>query len=224
MPEGTPNQTTHMAVALSSALGMKPLFLKARDEEGRVAGQLLCFSGFYAPLALLHRPWGRWALSSAGAVLRTYTWLYGPLIFDRSRYEKILRAILQTVDREASRNGVMVRQAVPPIHNGAIDQDVTRRAFEELGFQTTWWGTIMVDLRPGAEALWNALPKGSRYDVRKAERDGLRWYVPLVTRRSWSILLSDVLCMCVRGLRVPWRRVSERASITFGLKDIGISS
>lgn len=173
LPEGTFYQTTYMAEWQKIMHAYKPLFLIAK-EDSEIVGQLLFFEFFYAAYSWSRHNFLRPALPAIERLFRTYTWFYGPLIFKKEKFSYILGEILKSVDSYIQhRGGLMVRNAVPPIHNLAIDQSVLEACFKSSGYKITPRGTIMVNTAEPIEELWNSLKKGSRYDVKKALKDGI---------------------------------------------------
>lgn len=172
IPEGTIWQTTHI-IPVMQVFQYEPIFLIARDEERKVVGQLLMFSGSPCPNFLLGAPYKSVTLHLSKKLFRTYNWYYGPLIFDRIRFKKILDEFLSYLNQLSLQgSGFFVKDVIPPIHNRQLDQELTRTIYEKYGFQAKKVATITVDLTQDSDFLWADLKKTSRYDVKKAMRDG----------------------------------------------------
>ncbi|MFH1045760.1 MAG: hypothetical protein V1727_02210 [Candidatus Omnitrophota bacterium] len=171
VPDATIFQTTIMADLVEKIRGMKALYLVAEDALGNICAQLLFFEGisgliYQNDLSLLHRIYKRFH--------KNIFWHYGPLIFERDQYIPILSEIVRSIDEYAQKNAVhKIGEILPPVHDYGLDQEQIREVFEQHGFSARKSATVLIELHKGKEALWNELKKSSRYDVSKAQRDGV---------------------------------------------------
>lgn len=168
IPEGTINQTTHVdGFHMVTGGGFRPRYLVAEDEEGKVVGQLVLFQGPFAaqevvsrPLLKPFRPLCDWAFS-------TYTWMQGPLVFAKERLAEIHSALVQYVDRRATRETFMVRQATLPPYEEAELQLQAGASMAGSGFNPQPRSTFLVDLRRTPEEMWKGLKSSARKNLRK---------------------------------------------------------
>ena len=98
-----------------------------------------------------------WAVPLMERWFPCYTILYGPLVLEPSREEEVLTAFLDATEEHlATQGGIMVRRLILPL---ILPPERLNRRDEVLrsrGYSGTRWGTFVVDLRAGREALWEA--------------------------------------------------------------------
>lgn len=168
VPEGTINQTTHVEeFHMVTGGGVRPLYLVAEDEPGKIVGQLVMFQGPFAAQEVAARPLLKPFLPLCDWAFSTYTWMQGPLVFAKDRFGETHSALLEYVDERATRETYMIRRAtLPPYEDAAL-----RSGGEELmwarGFTTQPGITFLVDLRQTPEEMWQGLKSSARKNLRK---------------------------------------------------------
>jgi FemAB-related protein (PEP-CTERM system-associated) len=132
-------------------LGHKPLYLRAADRDGRIAGAL--------PLFLVNGLFGRRLVSvpmrdRGGVIAR-----------DARTASRLVRSAIE-LTRELNCKYLELRSLHP------IDADVVRE--HDLRCER-YWTTTRIDLSPGVDALWKALDRDAiRWGIGKARKQGLR--------------------------------------------------
>ncbi|MDA2915356.1 peptidoglycan bridge formation glycyltransferase FemA/FemB family protein [Nitrospinae bacterium AH_259_B05_G02_I21] len=114
--------------------------------------------------------------------------------------------------------GAMEVRGTLPIHGPVVEPAALHPVLERYGFVGREWATVLIDLRVPPEERWKKLTKGSRYDVRKAQRDGIE--VSEITSEEELKEYYGVLREAARRNRVPpalfgavaesWRYVNQR--------------
>lgn len=174
VPEGNFYQTTDASRMYERGKFYRPLYWLARDVDGSVVGQAIVLNEGLSNYFWLKRSWTAWSVPLMERLFPCYTVLYGPLIFDLSLEEEVLNAFLDTVDGHlASQGGIMVRRLISPQCLAPQQRQQRDTILRSRGYEPNQWGTFVVDLRPGKESLWQSLEKKTRYDVRKAKKDGV---------------------------------------------------
>lgn len=151
------------------------LYFTARDDRGRIVGQLLGIFGSpwgwgleRRPLAAVTQPLARWLAPH-------FYWQEGPLALVEDGAEKVRAALLRAVAEEAARRGC--RQVLGQAsHFGPnIDEPGSvARVAEDLGWAVEEKATLMVDLELAEEELWYNVRKEARTKVRKAAKQGIK--------------------------------------------------
>lgn len=144
----------------------KPFYIVV-ESNGEVAGQLLAIihtKYYWKDSNLISKSLG--SKLNLNSVLR---WEYGPIIHHSESKKEILDAILSALDKIARENDVtMIRGTTQP-YFGLDATDV----FQKQGYDHSEWATYVIDLPPESDHLYNKLNKETRYDIRKAEKNGL---------------------------------------------------
>lgn len=167
-PEGSIHQSTHVEdFHKVTGGGYSPLYLMAEDETGSVLGQLALLGGFFVAPELVARPWLRHLLPWCKGLLRTYTWIQGPLVFDQEQFSQVLLALLAAVDEMAGRDACMVREASLPYYRDYQLGDMAEAALRGRGFSSQRRATFCVDLRQSPDALWRGLKPAARKNLKK---------------------------------------------------------
>lgn len=168
VPEGTIAQTTHIeGFHLVTGGGSRPRYLVAQDEGGQVVGQLVLLEGFFAAPEVVARPWLRGFIPLCDWALRTYTWMQGPLVFEKGAFAEILTALLGHVDARAARGAYMVRRASLPAYEDGELRERGREVVARFGFAPQAEATFHLDLRKTPEELWKDLKSSARKNLRK---------------------------------------------------------
>ncbi len=161
-PGGTVFQSTAWARHVAHRGAVR--FLTACDEQQRPVGLLLVEKRAGAPRHPVRRLLG---IGDAH-----YTWRHGPLAAD-GEPGAVVDALLAHVDREAAADGVRAIIGVTPPLLPASAASACETTYRARGYAGTRAATMLVDLRPTAEALWRALAPSARKAVTRSERDGI---------------------------------------------------
>jgi lipid II:glycine glycyltransferase (peptidoglycan interpeptide bridge formation enzyme) len=103
---------------------------------------------------------------------RRLQWDHGPLVFDPERDDFISESLIEAVLDHLAPGAVEVRGTLP-IHDPVVEPAKLHPILERYGFEGREWGTALIDLRVPPEERRKKLTKGTRYDIRKAQRDGI---------------------------------------------------
>ncbi len=168
LPEGSINQSTHVEGFHSITGGSaKPVYLVAEDNTGRVLGQLLLLQGSYAAPEIVSRPMLKPLHPLCLYFFNTYSWLEGPLVFEKTQFAAVHSALLQYVDVKARRRAFMVRRSTQPRYEDDTLRQCGHQLFCDYGFQTRKETTFHVHLDRPHEELWHGLKSSARKNLKK---------------------------------------------------------
>jgi hypothetical protein len=174
VPEGTVYQCTYWANFMKEYMRMDPLYIIVNDENGSIAGAMLLFRQGRAQSLLFERPLNFITIPILKKLMTEYTWMYSPLIFDKTNAQEITRIILKEVGMIAGKSlRPSIRGIIPPMH-GDMDKDMIHNAFLEAGYIAKPWATFLVDLKPDIEELWMKLKKTGRKGVKHCQEQGIQ--------------------------------------------------
>ena len=145
------------------------LYFIARDDEGRIAGQLLTICGSPWGWALERRPLASVTQPLAKWLAPCIYWHEGPLVFCEEGADEVRRALLRAVAAEA-----LVRRCLfVDGQSSHFESDPeTRAAFgpvaRDLGWSVEQRSTLAIDFAEDLETLWSNVRKEARTKVRKA--------------------------------------------------------
>lgn len=145
---GTFFQTAYYADYAEKEAGLKPFYLRAR-ENGATAGQLLLFKGSRAHGLLANLPLSRLTTRIARSVFASFHSVYGPVAESDE-------AALALLKKAAEISNGKIREISPhPLQQ-------YENAFSAAGFKRRKWGTFVVDLRKSEEELWKNVDHSAR--------------------------------------------------------------
>jgi len=162
-PTSTAYQTSNWIKSYKTIPDSKPLFIQIETASGKIVGQLA---------SIIHKNYLRnenvvaknigWKFNISSIL----TWSYGPVIYDLDNYPEILSLIISKVVQIAKENNVvMIRGSTAP-----LDQNNSRKLFEENGFNFQPWSTYVISLNETINNLYSTLDKKTKYDIRKSEK------------------------------------------------------
>ena len=167
---GSVYQTTNWSRLYKDTFDSKPIFVLIRNSNEEIIGQLLAF---------IHNKyfWRNTNIISKHIVSKLngsiISWLYGPIVHDNSHVDDIVSKILEALDEIAAKNNIlMIRGSSSPLSNQFNDE-----IFNRFGYKLKSWATYAVDLNQNAKELYSKLDKNTRYDIRKSEREGVKFFV-----------------------------------------------
>jgi len=174
VPEGTVYQCTYWANFMKEYMRMDPLYISVIDENGSIAGAMLLFRQGRAQSFLFERPLDFITIPILKKVMPEYTWMYSPLIFDKTNAQEITMIIVKDVGIIAGKSlRPSIHGVIPPMH-GDIDKDMIHNVFLETGYTAKPWATFLVDLKPDIEGLWMKLKKTGRKGVKHCQEQGVQ--------------------------------------------------
>jgi hypothetical protein len=173
VPEGTIYQTSSWAEYLRRT-DRRPYYMVAYDERGAVVGSLLAHKEGLGQGGLREKSLGRLAVPVLQRFLPFLSWLYGPVIFDKSKEQTILEAFVAAMDKVCRVEGIyQIKHGCFPLHNVIQRQSAPLCFPKGSGFTCTQWGTFLVDLSRPGEDLWNGIKRESRKSIREGREQGI---------------------------------------------------
>ena len=144
----------------STVLGLASFFAEGHGQDFFTVNFPLSLSRI--PAALLRTMWKNCSL------------LHGPLILDREREADILDRVVQELERFARAEKIFRwKKIMPPLHYGQFNREIWDTVFAQHGFDHKTWGTFLVDLSGGEEAIWKHLKPSARNKIRKVRKQGM---------------------------------------------------
>jgi len=160
-------QTARYAEYMKEALGMKLLFLTAKDRStGRIVGQLAVHFGPLFCKYLKDKHENLFKIFSK--FFKVYHFIKGPVIFDKSLKKEIYEEFIKYLDT-LGKKAFMLQDISLPIYE---DEEIYE-IFKKYGFYSDSWGTVLVDTTKSEEELWQCLIKSRRNIVRRGINQGL---------------------------------------------------
>jgi len=147
-----------------------PLFLEVTKNDDLAAQLLVLLHSDYSwkdanPLAI--------KLGGKLKIKNSLGWIYGPIVYDSSSYTEIIELILNELDSIAKENNVNnIRGTIPPLFEKS-----TERIFKKFGYSSTPWATHVINLQQDEQSIYDELDKKTRYDIRKSEKNGLKFEI-----------------------------------------------
>jgi hypothetical protein len=172
--DGTSRQSSYYAGYKERYYGEKPVYLVARDGDGRIVGQLLFF--FTHPYGWgIHRRGWSFLTPVLETLLPSFYWFDGPVVFDRDRFAIISEALIKWVMDAAQRRGCISGRAIPSIYASDYEDQraILGDVFARAGFAANPHATLVVDLTQDEDELFANLKREARNKVRKAQRQGV---------------------------------------------------
>lgn len=167
-------QTTGYAEYIKETLGMKLLFLIARDSSGKILGQMAVHYGPLFSKYLKDRHKILYKIFSK--FFKVYYCVKGPVIFDQSDLtlkKAIYEKFIDYLD-DLGKKAYMIQDFSLPIG----EDEGIYEIFKRRGFYSDSWGTVIVDTTKSVDendknGLWMNLGKTRRYDVRQGSNQSL---------------------------------------------------
>jgi hypothetical protein len=165
----TTYQTSNWAQVYQKVYGSTPVFILVEKPNGEIVAQLTAVIHnryFWIKSNLLTQTLG------IKLNLRTYIdWFYGPIIYDDSLADSVLKEILLALEKLAKNHKATMMRGV--FHPSLKSTTFIRNSNDN----TDMWSTYVIDLSQNVELLYNSLNKKTRYDIRKAEKNDLTFKV-----------------------------------------------
>ncbi len=164
-PSGCFYQTTGYARYAQRFFERSAVFLEIR-ESGMLVGQVLYFIGRPKVHVFLPPVFGR---ILKGLPLRTVSWAYGPLFFEKKQKEDALAALIHFIEKRDKPSSI---EFTPAIY-GSDDGPSTKSLLERLGFHAPPSAPIVANLTPDPQAVLDAVFKKNRSSLKRLESMGL---------------------------------------------------
>jgi len=162
-------QSYYWAKLYQDVFDSKPLFLYAKNNSGKIIGQLLAFihTKYYWINA---NPIFQKVASklNLGSII---SWHYGPVIHEESLTRQINEELIDALDKIALENDIIFIKGTSHPLSVSSDQHLLKKN----EYEQKLWGTYVIDLNEGFEGLYNKLDKKTRYDIRKAEQNQIEF-------------------------------------------------
>ena len=175
VPEGTVFQTAYWADYLSGSGYGRPFFFMAK-EDGQCKGILLLW---IERLTARTRPDNKilacGEILSKGLRLAYGTWMYGPIVFDKSRGAEINDLFLREIDDFARKERLVFARSLgePVFYNLQQPSYGGPDCYAGHGFDSKVKGTLFIDLSKDIDNLWMGLKKYTRKDVKNCDKYNL---------------------------------------------------
>ena len=170
-PSSMVYQTTSWQKLYRTVYGSKPVFITVRDQNKKIVGQLACLihrKVFWQDANPLSKKIGN--MLKLGTVL---WWYHGPVIHDKSNKNEILTTILNSLEKIAKTNKViMIRGISPP-----LEEQFSSEIFTKNGYKLIPRLTFLIDLKQNLTELYDSLKKDTRYYIRKSEKEDFEFEV-----------------------------------------------
>lgn len=160
-------QTSNWADIYKNTFNSKPIFIIIKNKKNEVVGQLAC---------LIHNDYYWNKKNLLFSVLKTkfglgsiLKWKYGPIIHDKKNSDKITNEILNAIDDICSKEKIILITGSSP----ALDDSISNKVFSEKNYVQKNWGTYVIKLDQHPDEYFKKLDKDTRYDIRKAEKQGV---------------------------------------------------
>lgn len=172
--EGTIYQTTYWADYVKGNDGVNPLFFIVQDDDGKILGSLLAHEETIFRRFLKYGVLGNLLFKMANKRKTALTWHYGPLIYDKSRFDEIFSTLLKKVEASArERRMLFLKNISFPIHGDDIYFKRAEKIFHEQNFNDSQNVTIFVPLAKDEDALWKSLKNSARKVLKKTDEGSL---------------------------------------------------
>lgn len=174
VPEGTIYQTTYWGDYVRKNEGVEPIFLAAKDESGRIAGSLLAYEAPYFRKLLRFGQIGEMLYRIANKKKIAMTWLYGPVIYNKERFDEVFTTLIEGIEKIARKRRILFLKAVShPIHGDEIYLNHSPRILSANGFKDIGKATIFLSLQKDEKELWNGLRNSARKAIKKSLDDSI---------------------------------------------------
>ncbi len=172
--EGTIYQTTYWADYIRRNEGGESVFLIARNDRGDIVGSLLAFGTVSFRWLLRYGILGGILYRLFNSKKIAMTWLYGPIVYDKERFEDVFSSLIDGVEKIAKKRGVLfLRAASYPIHGDGVYFQRAPRILSTKGFKERQMATIFLKLEKDEEELWKGLKNSARKAIKKSSSIGV---------------------------------------------------
>lgn len=189
--DGTIYQTTVYARFQEECLGMKSLYIVAK-QDSKLVGQLMVNYGPRFAKYLRRRSKRIYNLFSK--YLKIYTFIRGPIIIDEKLKKEAYKALVSYLDERAKKDGFMIHDVSLPIE----EDESLHNVFYKKGFYFDLWGTILIDLSKSEEVLWKEVSRSHRRSIRKGRKQGLV-VKEAKTKKDYNKVISIIIDMARRN-------------------------
>ena len=145
----------------------KPFYIIVKNDHGEIVGQL---SGLIdlKDLQITTNKISKILIDKLNLDSRII-WDHGPIIHDNVNRKEIISRILTALDELAEENNIeMIKGTSCP-----LDSQCSVEIFKNFGYECKPWITYIINLAKGIDHIAATLDKKIRYDLRKAEEQGL---------------------------------------------------
>lgn len=157
----------------SEYLDYRPRYLFALGEGGETEGALMIFQTAALQDLFFERPLGRWALRILRKARPSFSWSFGPVVANESTAASascgLVEGALGLIGQ--SRRGRL--GFTLPVYDASLVRLQKEALQTAFGFKWTTRATLLVDLRPDCDVLWQGLKRSARKAVKSAQRNGI---------------------------------------------------
>ncbi len=175
LPEGTIYQTTYWGDYIRGKEKTEPIFLIAEDDSGNIVGSLLAYETPIFSKLLKFNRLGNILFNFINKKKIAITWMYGPLIYNKNRFDEIFVSFLKEIEIIARKRGVLFLHNISyPIHGDDIYFKRAHLNFYERGFSSREKATIFVDLTADLETLWENFKNSAKKAIKKCSDPSIK--------------------------------------------------
>lgn len=160
-------QTANFFKPNKTANNSKPIFIIVLDNSNQIVGQL-------SAVINLHDT-RRTSNSISKFLINNFnlssilSWKHGPIIHDKENHKEIQSEIFHTIEKICLEKKISMAKGTSP----PLDTNFSEKNFQDFGYSVIPWKNYIIDLPQNPDDYYFSLHNKIRYDIRKAEKNGL---------------------------------------------------
>lgn len=170
-PVSTVYQTSNWQEIYKRAYESKPFFVSVMNPNGKIVGQLggvIHKKQFWEDTNSISSFFGR-----KFNLRTTLNWFHGPIIHEYDNQKEIIFEIFSCIDKISKEKKVTMIKGIFP----SLDQKLLNDTTDSFNYTTTPWASYITNLQQKPKILYDSFNKKTRYDIRKAERQELKFEI-----------------------------------------------